>query len=275
MKIKYLGTAAFEGIPTIFCQCDVCKKARELGGKELRSRSQALIDGDLLVDFPADTLWHVQRYGLDFSKVKNCIITHSHSDHLYPADIEMLRSDFCHGVEFPFNFFSGKDGYFKIKKEVKRHSMQKNVNAVNIKPYKAIKVGDYTVTPYKANHSLKTTPFVYRIEKDGKSLFYGNDSGVLSDESFGELKKGKKFDLVSFDCTGAFQKNWKDGHLSLDTVLTSVEKFKSHGLIDDDTIVVVNHFSHNGLALHWQLEEKVKTLGLKIIVAYDGLEISF
>ena len=33
MKIKYLGTAAAEGITAVFCECETCKKAIELGGK--------------------------------------------------------------------------------------------------------------------------------------------------------------------------------------------------------------------------------------------------
>ncbi len=49
MKIKYLGTAAAEGIPAIFCECKICKKARELGGKNIRTRSQALINDDLFI----------------------------------------------------------------------------------------------------------------------------------------------------------------------------------------------------------------------------------
>ena len=43
MKLKYLGTAAAEGLPGIYCECDNCKKSRKLGGKNIRSRSQALI----------------------------------------------------------------------------------------------------------------------------------------------------------------------------------------------------------------------------------------
>ena len=31
MKIKYLGTAAAEGVPAIFCNCETCKEARKLG----------------------------------------------------------------------------------------------------------------------------------------------------------------------------------------------------------------------------------------------------
>lgn len=58
MKIQYLGTAAAEGIPAIFCECDTCKKARSLGGRNIRTRSQAIIDENVLIDFPADTYMH-------------------------------------------------------------------------------------------------------------------------------------------------------------------------------------------------------------------------
>ena len=33
MKLQYLGTAAAEGWPALFCNCSACIKAKELGGK--------------------------------------------------------------------------------------------------------------------------------------------------------------------------------------------------------------------------------------------------
>mgnify|MGYP003290091199 CR=1 FL=1 len=33
MKITYLGTAAAEGFPAVFCNCEYCIKAKKLGGK--------------------------------------------------------------------------------------------------------------------------------------------------------------------------------------------------------------------------------------------------
>ncbi len=39
MKLKYLGTAAAEGIPALFCNCKHCASARELSGKNIRTRS--------------------------------------------------------------------------------------------------------------------------------------------------------------------------------------------------------------------------------------------
>ena len=64
MKIQYLGTAAAEGWPALFCRCKACKEAARLGGKNLRTRSQAIIDDCLLVDFPPDTYLHMLRDGL-------------------------------------------------------------------------------------------------------------------------------------------------------------------------------------------------------------------
>lgn len=54
MKIQYLGTAA-EGLPALFCECETCKHAAFLGGRNIRTRSQAIIDDALLIDYPADT----------------------------------------------------------------------------------------------------------------------------------------------------------------------------------------------------------------------------
>jgi phosphoribosyl 1,2-cyclic phosphodiesterase len=31
MKLNFLGTAAAEGFPAIFCNCEYCKEARKLG----------------------------------------------------------------------------------------------------------------------------------------------------------------------------------------------------------------------------------------------------
>ena len=51
MKLKYYGTAAAEGIPGLFCNCRVCQNALKKRGKEIKTRSQALLDGKILIDF--------------------------------------------------------------------------------------------------------------------------------------------------------------------------------------------------------------------------------
>ena len=49
MKFRYLGTAAAEGWPAVFCNCDNCMRAKKAGGRNLRTRSQAIINDDLLL----------------------------------------------------------------------------------------------------------------------------------------------------------------------------------------------------------------------------------
>ena len=107
MKIQYLGTAAAEGIPAIFCDCENCQKSKAAGGKNIRTRSQALIDDCILIDFPADTYMHFLQYDIPLSKIRSCLITHSHMDHLYPVEMQMRKNGFANlNEQAPLTFYS-------------------------------------------------------------------------------------------------------------------------------------------------------------------------
>lgn len=121
MKIQYLGTAAAEGIPAIFCECETCKRTKLLGGKNIRTRSQAVIDGRILIDFPADTYAHYLKWNIPLDKIKACIITHSHSDHLYPAEIQIRSAGFAHiNSGKPLTFYAAESGYNMLADAVKK-----------------------------------------------------------------------------------------------------------------------------------------------------------
>ena len=116
MKLQFLGTAAAEGMPAIFCNCEHCKEARRLGGKNIRTRSQALVNSDLLIDFPADTYYHFLLNGIEGDLIKNMLITHSHSDHLRAEEFEMRRSPFAHQMrEKTLGVYSGAGVISKIE----------------------------------------------------------------------------------------------------------------------------------------------------------------
>ena len=95
MILQYLGTAAAEGIPALFCKCPVCRAARKAGGREIRTRSGALIDGKLKLDFGPDSYAHMLRYGLDYTGLQGVLITHSHTDHLASAELEYRIPGYC------------------------------------------------------------------------------------------------------------------------------------------------------------------------------------
>ena len=82
MKLTYLGTAAAEGWPAAFCNCDGCRAARRLGGRNIRTRPQALVADALLLDFPCDPSLHALRHGPAISAVHSMPHTHSRTDPL-------------------------------------------------------------------------------------------------------------------------------------------------------------------------------------------------
>ena len=42
MKLQFLGTAAAERIPAMFCACDTCKRALRAGGRNIMKHKIAL-----------------------------------------------------------------------------------------------------------------------------------------------------------------------------------------------------------------------------------------
>ena len=73
MKITYIGTAASEGLPALFCQCPICESARKNGGKEIRGRAAICVNETLLIDFPPDIYYGAMRAGVDLSKILDIV----------------------------------------------------------------------------------------------------------------------------------------------------------------------------------------------------------
>lgn len=274
MKIKFLGTAAAEGVPAIGCKCRVCKLSREKGGKNMRSRSQALINGELLIEFNPDTLWHSHAYGIDLSEIDHCLITHSHPDHLYLDDIDNFRRDFCHGRARAINFYAAADGFNKIKEVSLRPHMGGAVVPHLVESGKPFEIeGKYRVLPLPATHDVNTSPVFYSISCGGKKILYAHDTGYFTEEAWQLLKKEGRFDLVSLDCTGCLG---IDGHkyvrhMTLSMCLDTLKRMESLGLVDGKTVKVVNHFSHNGGQTYDEMVAEADKHG--VTVSYDGLEI--
>ena len=81
MKIQFMGTAAAEGAPALFCVCNHCRYARARGGREIRSRAGSIIDGRLKLDFGPDSFKQMLDCGVDYTNLRAVLITHSHDDH--------------------------------------------------------------------------------------------------------------------------------------------------------------------------------------------------
>ena len=57
MKLKILGSGAWEGIPAPFCNCKICESAKKPNSKDNRTRPQILVEtekGQFLIEISPD-----------------------------------------------------------------------------------------------------------------------------------------------------------------------------------------------------------------------------
>ena len=268
MKLTYLGTAAAEGFPAIFCNCEYCNEARRLGGKNIRSRSQALVNGDLLIDFPPDSYYHFINNGIEAHKIKHLLITHGHSDHWSTAGIYCRRVPYSHNAEV--------EVLDLICSEVIAESIvtpPKNVSIRTIRAFETLEAGEYKITALPARHMTpESQPFIYIIQGD-RTLLYAHDTGYFLDEALEYIEKsGVKFDMISLDCTNVNIPIADTGsHMGLENIKRLIARLEDIGAVDGDTARVVNHFSHNGNPLQEYLDSEAGKIGC--LASYDGFTV--
>lgn len=274
MKIRILGSGGGEGFPAPFCSCEHCETARKNGGKSLRSLSQAIINDDLLIDFPADTNAHCLRFGLNLGQLQNIIITHSHTDHFAPELLSVRGGLNAHNLKYQNVYFYGPsdlqqicDGA-KIPKKIREH-----IKFVSLTEQKTVCIGGYEITPMKALHSPELGSLNYIIEQGDKSLLYLVDSGFPTAETLTYLQSlGKIFDLVIMDGTmGIAPPNTYMYHMGYEENRTLKNELERLGIADAHTRFVVTHITHNKSEYHEKVEEIFAGTGIN--VAYDGFTI--
>lgn len=266
MKIAFLGTGASEGIPSMHCKCAVCENARKVGGKEIRSRMSVLIDDKLMIDCPPDAYMHAIKYKIDYGKVKDMLITHSHSDHCYVDNIipRVFRLD---GQEFETFHVYGNNTVVEMINAATNEEDFIKAHELYYSSSTAIK--DYRVTPFRAAHILGEKCMLYLVEKDGKRYLHLADTGVLDEEIFDWLRDRKAvIDAVAIDTTYGLIETEYGGHLNFKQSIKTCEKFRQKGIFTADTQIYMTHICHCG-GTHELLSKRAEAYGMH--VAYDGL----
>ena len=273
MKIQFLGTAAAEGIPAMFCDCEICRYSKKAGGKNIRSRSQAIIDDEILIDFCPDTFWHINQFDIDTSKISACFITHAHLDHLNARELILRKPGYAH-LDNPEKMLIGGSGKSLVE-VFKAASEEKLFETFDIKilsSFQSVLIGNYTITALPAVHSPELEPFIYLIEKDSKTFLYGTDTGVFSNETISFLEEKKiKLNAVAMDCTMLFG-NFYKYHMTFDENIKLKETLINKGICSQNTRFISHHFSHNGKASYDYFVPLAKKQGFD--VSYDGMIIN-
>src|SRR5207253_2458592 len=109
------------GWPAPFCWCRHCEEARRRGGANIRSRSGALIDDELKIDFGPDTVSQMQRSRRNLSRLKTILFTHQHSDHFTPAEMEWASKPFTQTPPGPIEICANAAVMAEMRRAFEQH----------------------------------------------------------------------------------------------------------------------------------------------------------
>lgn len=219
---------------------------------------------------------HVLNNNIKLDNIHTLIITHSHSDHLYPNDFWCRCPGIANNIaEKPLHVYVTEPGFNESTNWMKANGVSpERVVLHKIKPFTSFEAEGYKFIPLKADHDARTQPVFYTIESKNQTILYAHDTGYFPEESWEFLKSyNRKFNFISLDCTGMLLPDYRSGHMGLSVCAEVKQKLTEMGLCDEKTIACINHFSHNGNATHAKLAEKAQKLGF--LTSYDGFSVNF
>ena len=271
MKVFFLGTGSAEGYPSPFCECENCREARKEGGKSFRQRSSIMIDDKLLFDFGPDLTGYTLKYNISLSSVRILLITHSHYDHFYPENLQLLLPETGAILTDPpaLKIVCSQDIADIISKETGNVKSTVPWEIIVVNAYNTVTIEDYEITALPAAHMAgKEEAFFYLIHSKGKKLLCANDTGKWEEEVWRYLMR-HHFHGVIIDETMGY-KSYGEHH-NIEEVIAVKTRMAGDGLIDRKTAFIVTHISHNLNPVHRQLKELF--IPESIQVAYDGLKV--
>lgn len=264
MKIHLLGTGAAEGIPALFASTRVSQIAREKGGREMRMRSAALIDGVLKIDFGPDSLAQIHRYGLDARDWIALVFTHSHDDHFAYPELQYFLDPFSDRDHMPFPIFGNE----VVCRDIAAYYPDWPIELIQTKSFETYRTAEYEVTPIASRH-IEGEDSQNLIITDGKVQFlYGTDTGVWREPTW-EFLAGRGLDGIALECTEGTASSDYAGHLDIKEFEMVLNRLHQIGALKGDAKVVSTHHSHNGDATYDELVILMEKLGAE--AGYDGM----
>lgn len=264
MNIRLLGTGAADGIPAFFGEDRVSTYARVHGGKDRRLRSAAVIDDLLKIDMGPDTNAQVQLNGLEPKDWSAVIFTHSDDDHLSVDELQYALYPFTDHEFMPFTIYGNGTVFDKIRQRYPEWPLEL-VETRSFEPFNHL---DYEITPVRARHTPNEDCHNLLVTREGKSILYASDTGVMFEETM-EFLASRRIDLLIIECTDGLNEPIFEGHLNIEGCIALVEKLRNQGTLSPASIVVTTHHGARGGVLHHELEALL--CPHNILPGFDGM----
>lgn len=284
--MRFLGTGAADMLPDPFCDCPLCRDARE-DPAHVRLRSHFLLDPESLIDFGPDLGASCARDRISLAGLRRVFVTHTHQDHFCfanagllqmsrtrtePLDIYLsegalkgLEAVFSPGGEM--NPGMGKAARH-IRDHIRFHSVRAGV------PFRA---GDYTVTAVDTTHNVSQWEHAVNylfVHDSGRKLLYACDTGLYPEANLAILEN-ERIDVLVMEATfGSNKESNTSSHLNAWAFRDMLEIFLQRGVIRPDTAVYATHINHKHTFTHEAYQAWFDANApVPVTVARDGLEV--
>lgn len=290
MGLLFLGTAAAEGIPAMYCRCQACMTARTRGGKDIRTRAAFRIGNRYQIDLGPDTNWQMHRLGIDMYDIEHLLITHTHEDHFQFEEIVAKMMSFGAGANGkPLNIYMSLSARQWLEKlivvlyEKNMHEQQtfaEQFRVHGLEYFQSYQIGELIVETLKAGHTVRggeESAMHYLIQfPDGRCLLYALDTGWFPDETWIFLEQ-RQVDILILDCTFGARTDrpaHPKGHLDIASFVKMLEQMTDMCVINKHTRIFASHINPHQGVLHDGMQKRFNETQFNVTVAYDGLRLS-
>jgi Metal-dependent hydrolases of the beta-lactamase superfamily III len=303
MKLTFLGTAAGECYPALWCECPNCSYAREHKGQNIRLNSCVLVDDDTLLDMGSTCFSAAQRENINLTQVQRLFVTHTHLDHFYPQHLVWRGGAFS--MQGPVEIteklqaipenptlvgprFSPLPMLNIFGHETVRQAMAENPRLPKtdaemasrcamcfhpLEKAQTVQDGDVRATAILSHHGHPGgSVFNYIIERGGKTLLYALDTGGYDDDML-DIIKTHQYDCVVMEGTFGLHAIDVDFHMNTRKNLQMLDFFTQNQLWKTTPNLWLSHMGPHWVPPHDRYAPYMAERGVNI--AYDGLTITF
>jgi phosphoribosyl 1,2-cyclic phosphate phosphodiesterase len=253
-----------------------------MGGPSLRKRSSLLVDGNLLIDLGPDLVAASQMHRIMLKDLRYCLQTHEHEDHLDPSHLGS-RGMYPVSENLPrLDFYATRGALEKVKGVIGDGCSDDGLPSLEaaervntafhlVEPFQTLVAGPYRFTSVPAAHDPALAALLWIVEKGGRTLFYGTDTGPLPEETWELLREKRfRFDIIVLDHTFGLAER-SEGHMNAEQFLEQISRLRKEELVANRARILAHHIGHHSNPPHPELVGIAAAHGYE--VAHDGLRV--